>query len=301
MITTHEFRVDDKLREILPDSFEVFPCFCKHNRVGNNPGDWARWHWHQAFEIDFCLEGSIHFRTPDTDILMKKGDAVFVNSNTLHQLEAPDPGSKAEFYTLFFDGELLSGGYGTLFHEKYLMPIISCQELQSLLLSTNDTAGIRMLNSLIDIVDLFRDEPYGYELDVRTMLGQFWLMLLDATKELRSRSGHAKMLDHVRVKEMISFLEEHYSEKLTLEQIARSAELGERECGRCFSRSIGMPPFEYLNRYRIRQAARLIVQSMDPIGQIADQCGFSSDSYFGKMFREQMGCSPREYRKRSAT
>ena len=116
MITTHEFRVDDKLREILPDSFEAFPCFCKHSRVGNNPGDWAQWHWHQAFEIDFCLEGSIHFRTPDTDILMKKGNAVFVNSNTLHQLEPPDPGSTAEFYTLFFDGELLSvfGSKGNL-------------------------------------------------------------------------------------------------------------------------------------------------------------------------------------------
>ena len=298
MITTHEFRVDDKLREILPDSFEAFPCFCKHNRLGYNPNDLVQWHWHQAFEIDYCLEGSIHFRTPDTDILMQKGDAVFVNSNTLHQLEVPDSGSNAEYYTLFFDGELLSGGYGTLFHEKYLMPIISCQELQSFMLSTNDTAGIRMLNYLIDIVDLFRGESRGYELDVRTKLGQFWLMLLDETEEIRTRSGHAKMLDHVRVKEMISFLEEHYGEKLTLEQIAQSVGIGERECGRCFSRSIGITPIDYLNRYRIRQAARLIVQSTDPIGQIADQCGFSSDSYFGKMFREQIGCSPRDYRKR---
>lgn len=97
---------------------------------------------------------------------------------------------------------------------------------------------------------------------------------------------------------MIGFVEEHYGEKITLQEIAQSAGLGERECGRCFSRSIGMPPIEYLNRYRIRQAARLIVQTSDPIGQIAEQCGFSSDSYFGKMFREQMGCSPREYRKR---
>ena len=147
-------------------------------------------------------------------------------------------------------------------------------------------------------MDLFRGESRGYELDVRTKLGQFWLMLLDETEGLRNRSSQAKMLDHTRVKEMIGFLEEHYSEKLTLKEIAQSAGLGERECGRCFSRSIGMPPIEYLNRYRIRQAARLIVQSPDPIGEIAAQCGFSSDSYFGKLFREQIGCSPREYRKR---
>ena len=298
MITTHEFRIDEKLREILPDSFDSFPCFCKYNRLGYNQDDWVQWHWHQAFEIDYCLEGSIHFRTPDAVILMQKGDAVFANSNTLHQLEAPSPGSKAVYYTLFFDGELLSGGYGTLYHEQYLMPILSCQELQSFTLRANDTSGIRMINILFDIVDFFRDEPRGYELDVRTKLGQFWLMLLDETEALRIRSGRAKMLDHTRVKEMISFLEEHYNEKLSLKEIAQSARLGERECGRCFSRSIGMTPIDYLNRYRIRQAARLIVQSTDPIGQIADQCGFSSDSYFGKMFRKQIGCSPREYRKR---
>ena len=301
MITTHEFRTDDKLREILPDSFESFPCFCKYSRLGDNPGDWAGWHWHPAFEINYCLEGSFRFRTANTDIQVRKGDAVFINSNTLHQMEPAVSGTMSEYYTLFFDGEFLSGRYGTLFHEKYLMPVLSCQRFHSFLLSASNTVGIRMLYSLLDIVELFRDEPYGYELDVRTKLGQFWLMLLEETKDIRSRSGRAKMLDHARVKEMIGFLEEHYNEKLTLNDIASSVGLGERECSRCFSRSIGIPPIEYLNRYRIRQSARLIVQSTDPIGHIADQCGFSSDSYFGKMFREQIGCSPREYRKRKGT
>ncbi len=298
MITTHEFRVDDKLREILPDTFESFPCFCKYNTLNSNPGKWIRWHWHPSFEINYFLKGATRFRTPETDVLLQKGDAVFINSNTLHQMEPSAPGAEAEYYTIFFDAELLSGGYGTLLHEQYLMPVLSCQGLQSFSFNADSPGGIRMLNILIDIVDLFREEPRGYELDVRTKLGQLWLMLLDETQDLRTRFGHTKMLDHVRVKEMIGFVEEHYGEKITLQEIAQSAGLGERECGRCFSRSIGMPPIEYLNRYRIRQAARLIVQTSDPIGQIAEQCGFSSDSYFGKMFREQMGCSPREYRKR---
>lgn len=298
MITTHEFRIDEKLREVLPDTFEAFPCYCKHNRLGYSQDDLIQWHWHQAFEIDFCLDGCIHFQTPDTDLLLQKGDAVFVNSNTLHQVTSPSSEDTAQYYTFFFDGELLSGGYGTLYHEKYLIPVLSCQGLQSFLLRPDSTGGIRMLNTLVDVADLFRDEPRGYEFDVRTKLGQFWLMLLDETADVRKKYGRVKTLDHVRVKEMIGYLEEHYSEKLSLEEIARSAGIGERECGRCFSRSIGMTPIEYLNRYRIRQAARLIVQSTDPISQIADQCGFSSDSYFGKMFREQIGCSPREYRKR---
>ena len=69
-----------------------------------------------------------------------------------------------------------------------------------------------------------------------------------------------------------------------------------RECTRCFSRTVALSPFEYLNRFRIRTAAGMIMESDDSIHMIAEKCGFSSDSYFGKMFRELMGMTPREYR-----
>ncbi|MCR5848969.1 MAG: helix-turn-helix domain-containing protein, partial [Lachnospiraceae bacterium] len=51
------------------------------------------------------------------------------------------------------------------------------------------------------------------------------------------------------------------------------------------------------NRFRIRQAAGMLVETDRAIGDISERCGFVSDSYFGKMFKELMGCTPSSYRK----
>ena len=96
---------------------------------------------------------------------------------------------------------------------------------------------------------------------------------------------------------MLGFIEEHCGRQLRLEEIAAAADIGSRECTRCFSRVLGVSPMEYVNRTRIRNAARMIRETGDPIGRTAEMCGFTSDSYFGRLFREEMGCTPREYRK----
>ena len=55
--------------------------------------------------------------------------------------------------------------------------------------------------------------------------------------------------------------------------------------------------FDYLLHYRIRQSIPLLVQGKDSITDISLQCGFSSPSYYTKLFRKFMGCTPREYTK----
>lgn len=52
---------------------------------------------------------------------------------------------------------------------------------------------------------------------------------------------------------MISFIHEHFQENLDLAQIARAADIGERECLRCFKRAIQTSPLQYLLKYRVTQ------------------------------------------------
>ena len=58
---------------------------------------------------------------------------------------------------------------------------------------------------------------------------------------------------------------------------------------------------DYLNQYRVRMAANELMTSIKPIAIIGEECGFASDSYFGKIFRQYMNCSPREYRRKVQT
>lgn len=102
---------------------------------------------------------------------------------------------------------------------------------------------------------------------------------------------------------MLTFIRQNYREKLSLEDIARSASISKSECLRCFRTGIDRTPFEYLQDYRIEMAERLLRTTDDSILDIALQTGFSNSAYFGKIFREVHGISPgiyrKEYQKRS--
>ena len=97
---------------------------------------------------------------------------------------------------------------------------------------------------------------------------------------------------------MLPFLQLHYSENISLQDIASSTSICERECLRSFRKVLKQSPIQYLIHYRIAQACRMLKEGSKGITQIGEACGFSSPSYFTKTFRRIMGCTPSEYAKR---
>jgi AraC-like DNA-binding protein len=65
----------------------------------------------------------------------------------------------------------------------------------------------------------------------------------------------------------------------------------------CFRREVGMTPISYLNRYRVNQAKQLLGEGEKSVTEIAMSVGFSDSSYFGRVFRRQVGVSPDAYRR----
>ena len=96
---------------------------------------------------------------------------------------------------------------------------------------------------------------------------------------------------------MMSFIQENYVEKLTLEQIADAASISTRECLRCFRESIRQSPTDYLIEYRVQVAKKLLETTNLSITEIALRCGFNSNSYFTKIFHRSCGKTPNAYRK----
>lgn len=95
---------------------------------------------------------------------------------------------------------------------------------------------------------------------------------------------------------MLSFIAAHYGEKLELDQIAAAAGLSPRACGRCFQAQLGTTPFAYLMDYRIQRACEQLAAGNLSVGAVALRCGFSSSSYFGRIFREKTSMTPQQYR-----
>ena len=59
-----------------------------------------------------------------------------------------------------------------------------------------------------------------------------------------------------------------------------------------------MSPVEYLQNFRLQMACKMLAKGRDTITEVSHACGLGSSSYFGRVFRSSMGCSPKEYRQK---
>lgn len=98
------------------------------------------------------------------------------------------------------------------------------------------------------------------------------------------------------IQKTLDYMEEHYEEELTIEQLSTIAHLSRFYYQRLFYRLTGYTVSEYLRSVRLKMAAGLLKADNGKIMDIAMQCGFSSHSTLTRAFRQCYGMSPAEYR-----
>ena len=93
----------------------------------------------------------------------------------------------------------------------------------------------------------------------------------------------------------MAYLHTNYSASITRKDVADYVGLSERHLTRCFNQELGLTPMTYLNRYRVKQAKELLKTGRKSIAEIAEIVGFSSGGYFTRVFRDEVGLSPRDF------
>lgn len=297
MIVPSDFKSDANREEILPMDAEGFPHVCIDLALDQYVGRCIPWHWHSAFEIDYVVRGTAELVTPDETFPLRSGEAIFLNSNVLHEVRAKDQQQGCKIYTHLFEMHFLSGMYNSVFERNYFLSVLKSARMQAFVIRPDHYRGIQMAEKILNGVELCRREPFGYEFELRAELCRFWCLLLEETESLRAEPEVQSHVDTDRIKLMLAYIHGHYMGRVTLESIAAAANISPRECGRCFQRCIKLSPIRYLTTYRVRMAAQMLLQTGDSILTIGENCGFSSSSYFGRVFCEEMGCTPKEYRR----
>lgn len=94
------------------------------------------------------------------------------------------------------------------------------------------------------------------------------------------------------------YIDDHFKESLTLDQLAAVAHLNKFYLSHAFQREYGVSPIRYLTRRRIQESRFLLAETDHSLSHIAQVLGFSSLSYFSQCFRRVEGVSPKEYRQR---
>ena len=192
---------------------------------------------------------------------------------------------------------LVSGSYDSIYGQKYVTPLSKCKELPYIIFNDQNDPDGKIRALFCDAYKAYDVEEYGYEYEVRRAVSEVFHLISVRNREIIQTGKAAQSMDESRIKQMLTYIHGHYAEKVELRDIAASASISERECSRCFVKSLGMTPFQYVLNYRIRRAAELLTETRQSVAEIAYETGFFSNSYFGKTFKGIMGVTPKEYRR----
>jgi len=261
-----------------------------------------QWHWHEEIEFVIVQRGLTKIQLPDKNIVLSPGDGIFLNSNVLHSIYSVGKEDSAVFTFKFHTAYLFGFGETSLFL-KYVAPILSSSTMHFLVLKKDYPIMEDMLNNVNTCIHLFSEKPFGHELKIKALICNLWEHLLsfslDTTRTVSPPDPHAT-LDNQRIKAAIIYIQEKYMEPITLEDIANSIHLSKSECCRCFQRSLGITAFDYLIKYRIFESTCKIIRGEEvanSISSLAASVGFNNASYYNKIFKKYLGCTPTEYKK----
>lgn len=301
MIQETKASILNNSEELLPMAEWDFPYLCMHANLKKFNKGVIGWHWHGVFEIDYIDKGEITFHTLDSEIHLHTGCAIFFNYNSMHMLKAVNPIQENEVFAHFFDGKILASGIGNNAEQRYINRIKENSEFNALCLYPENKQDCELLRLVKQVRDLCREEIYGYEMLIRGLLCKFWILLLERNTSILANDTQTRRgkNDELRLRQMIMFIQSHYHEKILLKDIANVVNISTRECSRCFKRSIEISPMEYLKEYRLEQAAARLAHKRETITEIAEICGFFSNSYFSQCFYNKYGCTPRDFRNKT--
>jgi AraC-like DNA-binding protein len=99
-----------------------------------------------------------------------------------------------------------------------------------------------------------------------------------------------------RLRPLFAFLDEHYSEAISLDQAAGLVHMSKSHFLHFMKQVTGLSFVSYLNQFRIAKAQELLIKSDKSIAEIGQGVGFCDQSYFGNVFRKLLHMSPSQYR-----
>lgn len=284
-------------KERIPDMTKEFPYVFHYTDSEIVSSETLPWHWHEEVEFVYMVKGKTEYRSNHQSVMIEEGTGAFVNSNLLHMISIPADAKNFVWHSHLLGGIILSGFPGSIFEKIYVTPILQCNNLDIFHITRETENQRNILNLLIKVSEIADEAEFGHELKIRNLFSDIWLYLMMDIKELLNKRGNKNAIENERMKLMLSFINEHYDKKISLEDIADSANLSPRESLRCFKKNINITPFQYLLEYRTEKAAELLILGNDSVLEIALSTGFNTSSYFGKVFKEIKGCTPKEYRK----
>ena len=266
-IITNQFQ-----KELKQHGNEQFPFLVSYQKLSEYESGSFMWHWHPEIEITYVQKGTMCYKVNHMVYHLKEGDIVFNNSGALHSGTMENQKDCA-YIPVTFDSRLIYGFFQSTVNSKYVDPVIQDSMLPAICIDQSEPWHKPFREYLLRIIDLDEKKPDFYELDITICLQSMWRLLLEHIT-YEPQASRENSLEYDRIKKILSYIEENYQNKITLNDIAGHIHLCESECTRLFKRHMNTTLFAFLQEYRIERSLEFL-QADQPVSAVADKAGFS--------------------------
>lgn len=271
----------------LPLDFPVLCLTGENWRISDVPSD--RLHFHNCLEIGFCHTDSGTLTFEDGAVPFTAGD-IFIIPRHVPHTTCSTRGCKSMWSYLFVDFDALSAD---------ILPSSNAYEKRSLswsgkylkVTAKSDPRIFFLCNTLLE-------EAKRNNAEAQQMIRLYSLTTIAELKlrKLEEVKPTAKNYKTFRLKPALDYIHDYYAKPCDTETLSNLCYLSQTHFRRLFFSCMGSTPLQFVISTRIYQACIRLVNTDEPVLNIAQSVGMSSVSSFNRNFQKVMGMSPRQYR-----
>lgn len=245
-------------------------------------------HYHDDAEILYVIQGIIHVNINCKEYVGGSGDVFFINSGEMHEIHGEN--SDLRYYAFVFNPHFLEFLNEDDANIKHIRPFVNGDTAFSPYISDN-----KELNTILaEIIRLNTELPTAYTLETKANILKIVAVL--SRNYICAKSNKTNTNINL-LKSIIKYIDENYSESISLNNIAIRFNMSPKYFCRFFKKNFNKTFVECINAVRIRNAMKMLEENNDTITNVAISCGFSNMSWFSHVFKNIVGCTPVEYRR----
>ncbi len=241
--------------------------------------------------ISFGLQGYKYFHSSLEDVVVGKGETIFLKKGLLISTEKVQEAGVYKALLLFLDDQLLSDFYER--HKSHFARKAEGQEALTYFKLGRDVVLETYVQSLLPF---FQPEA--------TMTSPlFEVKIHELLLHLAMRHvGFSHFLENINLQMSLGlkpFMEKNFRRRLRVEDFAHLMGLSLSNFKREFEKAFGDSPARWIKMRRLTEAQTMLSQSRMNVGQVAYAVGFENTSHFVQSFRSQFGITPKKFQERN--
>ena len=237
-------------------------------------------HIHRFIEVVIMGDGEMVLNLEHEDIVMRKGDVAVLFPGVIHGFQVDDIQSKGTY--LLYSPMTEGSAYNIIGKHYPKNPVLKRDAVP------------KEIGGIIKIIENASQEAYNNELKIAG--AEFVLYRLFPLLDMKLKTED--MQNNI-IYQLIAYIGENFKTDITLNSVSKHFGISPYTVSRIFSKTFGMNFARYVNGYRLENASVLLKYSDKSILEIYMESGFNSQSTFNRVFKENFGMTPENYRKKA--